>query len=229
MRPSMMSDRMPVDCVYCHKITPDRIDPCRLGEMAEKPVHPNRARLRIPVLHRAAGGDDFVGAHGRVADEDEPRIGRKTANDVDRRRHARCGGERWWSTAPRKRNCESSTASASGIRTVRPKTAPRRPSRGRPWSRRYRGAASTLIAFCRSRRVFTSRKPSRAVASIVSGRSSSSVAPVRASFRSFRSARRMARVPISTSPSRSRNSRLSHTFTARRWRPGLPIRTPSGL
>src|SRR5579862_8820223 len=34
-------------------------------------VQPDGAGFLVPVLHRAAGIGDFVGAHGRVADEDD--------------------------------------------------------------------------------------------------------------------------------------------------------------
>ena len=53
---------------------------------------------------------------------------------------------------------------------------------------------------------------------MVPSRSSSSAAPSRANRRSRRSASLMLRVPSSTVSSRLRNSRLSQTFTARRWR-----------
>src|ERR1700674_3593735 len=64
---------------------------------------------------------------------------------------------------------------------------------------------------------------------MVPSRSSSSGAPVRANLRRRRSAILMLRVPSSTSPSRSLNSRLSHTFTARLWRLlSWPMRMASG-
>src|SRR6266446_6674051 len=50
---------------------------------------------------------------------------------------------------------------------------------------------------------------------MVVSRSSSSGAPVRANLRKRLSAILMLRMPSSTLPSRSRNSRLSHTLTAR--------------
>ena len=34
-------------------------------------LHPDAAGLGVPMLHAAAGLEDFVGAHGRIAHEDE--------------------------------------------------------------------------------------------------------------------------------------------------------------
>ena len=49
-----------------------RVDPDRMREFVDDTLHPDRAGLLVPVLDRAAGIGDLVGAHGGVADEDHP-------------------------------------------------------------------------------------------------------------------------------------------------------------
>ena len=48
-----------------------RIDPDRARPGRDRPLQPHPAGLRIEVLDRAARRDDLVGAHRRVADEDD--------------------------------------------------------------------------------------------------------------------------------------------------------------
>src|SRR3972149_11460766 len=48
-----------------------RIQPDGFVVDVKHALHPHRARLIVRVLDRAAGMQDFVGAHGRIADEDE--------------------------------------------------------------------------------------------------------------------------------------------------------------
>ena len=46
-------------------------DPRKLRERRGQALNPFRARLFVVVFHAAAGLQDFVGAHGRIAHEDQ--------------------------------------------------------------------------------------------------------------------------------------------------------------
>src|SRR5690606_34617231 len=59
-----------------------RVEPGVLGEALDEPTQPDGARLLVVVLHRAAGLEDLVGAHRRIAHEDQPVVGVELAQDV---------------------------------------------------------------------------------------------------------------------------------------------------
>ena len=63
-----------------------RIDPDGALEMADQSLHPDLARLLVPMLDRAAGLRDLIGAHGGVADEDQPPVRAVAAQDLEGRR-----------------------------------------------------------------------------------------------------------------------------------------------
>ena len=58
---------------------------CR-GICGEQALHPGRAGFLVPVLDAAAGLQDLVGAHGRVADDHEPVVAAVGAHQLRQRR-----------------------------------------------------------------------------------------------------------------------------------------------
>jgi len=59
-----------------------RVDPGKLRKRVGQPLQPLRARLGVVVLHTATGLQDFVGAHGGVADKDQLVVLVVLADDV---------------------------------------------------------------------------------------------------------------------------------------------------
>ena len=220
-----------VERVYSHARGGSGFHQIDAAEMLDYALEPHDARLLVHVLDGAARLHELVRAHRRVADEDHLPVGSVLVQDVPASRSARCAGARCRATRGRRRSCGSRSIRGGGTRSSPPRRAPRRRARADPSSRRRRGtAAPSRGCGARARSLRSSQPALRAVPSIVPSMSSSSGTPSRAKRRSRRSATLMLRVLSSTSPSRLRNMRSSHTLTALRLPPpSWPMRTPSGL
>ena len=84
-----------------------RIEPDGVRPGVEQAAQPDGAGFLVPVLDAAAGLEDFVGAHRRVADEDQLVVGAVFVHHVLQSRCARSGGDGCPSTRRHRRSCGS--------------------------------------------------------------------------------------------------------------------------